>query len=59
MLALIEAAGEIESDHNRAAVLMSIADRYEVEGVARERYLEVAEDMGTHQRNQVLAAIVR
>jgi len=56
---VIETASRIESDHNLASVLVTLADRYEIEGTARARYRELADGMGSHQRSQVLAAIVR
>jgi beta-lactamase regulating signal transducer with metallopeptidase domain len=59
VLRLLEVAGSIGSDHNLTTVLVALADRFAIEGRARELYVELAEDMSGHQRDRALAALVR
>jgi beta-lactamase regulating signal transducer with metallopeptidase domain len=59
VLAVVEAAGGVDSDHQQATVLTTLADRHEIDGEALGLYHDLAEGMGRHQRDEVLAAIAR
>jgi beta-lactamase regulating signal transducer with metallopeptidase domain len=59
VLAVVGAARGVGSDHQQATVLMTLADRHEIDGEALGVYHDLAEGMGRHQRDQVLAAIAR
>ena len=57
--AVLETAASIDSDHQLASVMTELASRYPIEGPTRTLYQELADGMSRHQRDQVLAALVR
>ena len=56
---VLAVTGEVSSDHQRSEVMVDLAGRYAIEGEALTRYRALAEEMGEHQRDRALAALVR
>jgi beta-lactamase regulating signal transducer with metallopeptidase domain len=59
VLLVLDAARSIGSDHQLASVMTTVARRYSIEGEAQSLYRDMADGMSRHQRDQVLAALVR
>lgn len=59
VLLVLDAARGIGSDHQLASVMTALARRYAIGGAARTLYGEMADSMSRHQRDEVLAALVR
>lgn len=48
---------QVGSDHERARVMTALAGRFAIEGRARALYEDLANELGRHDRERVLAAI--
>lgn len=59
LVAVLEVAEGIDSSHQRAELLLRVANRYELEGRARDLYRSLADDLSRRDRERALAAIVR
>jgi hypothetical protein len=49
----------VGSSHDRATVLLSVANRGRLSPEARKLYIAASRDLGTHDENRVLAALVK
>ena len=54
-----ETAAKVGSSHDRANVLLSVASRGPLSTEARKLYIAASRNMGTHDENRVLAALVK
>jgi hypothetical protein len=58
-VAAIRESATIDSDHEASRVLLAAARSRSLTGPARDAYIRAAERLGEHEKNEVLAALVR
>ena len=56
---VLDAARSVESDYERAQVLVAAARAHTFSSSAREAYIRIAETLGEYERNRSLAALAR
>lgn len=59
ILAVLEAAEGLDSSHQRSMVLLNLARIYRIDGAARDRYLELTDDLSRHDRDRARSALRR
>ena len=56
---VLRTAARVSSSYNRAQVLLAVAARGRLPAGARKLYIDASRNLGTHDENRVLAALVR
>jgi len=56
---VLDATAHIGSDYEKSRVLLTVSQKYQLEGALRDKYIAIANTLGEYERNRALAGMVK